>query len=619
MSKLYIMNHIRYQLSKFMNRGIKSQIILFGVLTLVCILLISVFYSFLDPSLNKIDVFWNVTTWMLDAGTYADNTGALDRFFSFFTTIIGILLMSSLIGLLSAFILDYILKLRKGIGSIRAENYTLIIGWNFRVFKLLSELIIANENQKSHTIVILSNMDKLLMDHEINMNLKVPRKIKIITRRIQPLLYNSYNIIDLNLAKSIILLSEASIINEINMLKLLLVVDKITDNLKIPVIFEIENEKNKNVLKPLLKENYYPVFKEAIFSKAISQTVIQPGLTKVYSELFSFEESEIYIQKLPLEFIGKPFSDAYLSIINSSLIGVFDINSNTILNPDKSRLFVDSDELILIKKDDYRLIIENTSSNQDIASLALSDYIEIKIKNILILGWNSYSLNIIKEISKYINFEVQFTIIADKEYIENELIINMSKLSKINYNIINEDHFNFEALSKLDFELFDRVLIMRCERFAIEESDAIAISTMIYLKECFKKLTDPPAITLQIEVEKNQDLIENDTISEYVISDSLISGIISQLSENQKINNSILELINEWGNEIYFVEINKLLQTNEQKIKSKDLYNLALKLDSCLIGVKLNSLNSYEILLNPHKDNFSNFSLNDELILIGDY
>ena len=223
MSKLYIMNHIRYQLSKFMNRGIKSQIILFGVLTLVCILLISVFYSFLDPSLNKIDVFWNVTTWMLDAGTYADNTGALDRFFSFFTTIIGILLMSSLIGLLSAFILDYILKLRKGIGSIRAENYTLIIGWNFRVFKLLSELIISNENQKSHTIVILSNMDKLLMDHEINMNLKVPRKIKIITRRIQPLLYNSYNIIDLNLAKSIILLSEASIINEINMLKLLLV------------------------------------------------------------------------------------------------------------------------------------------------------------------------------------------------------------------------------------------------------------------------------------------------------------------------------------------------------------------------------------------------------------
>src|SRR3712207_7555644 len=49
----------------------------------------------------------------------------------------------------------------------RSRDHTLILGWSPKVFTVLSELVLANENRKKPRIVILAEKDKVEMEDEI--------------------------------------------------------------------------------------------------------------------------------------------------------------------------------------------------------------------------------------------------------------------------------------------------------------------------------------------------------------------------------------------------------------------------------------------------------------------
>lgn len=615
------MKAIKYYFIEFLNRGIRAQIGLFGALTLFFIIIFALLEVLLTSNASIVDSLWNVTTWMLDPGTYAGNIGLKDRLISFASTLVGILLMSSLIGLISASLMDFILQIRKGVGNIEEDNYTLIIGWNFRVYKLVQEIIRANLNVASHSIVILSSKDKISMDQEIELNIKIPKKIKVITRSMDLLMLNSYSIIDLNKAKSIILLNDSSANNDISMLKLLLMMDKIVKSDQMPIVFEIENAQQHRILSPLMKPNYYPVLKENLFTQALVQITLQTGLTDVFNELFSFEGSEMYIYDIPPQFKGEPYSKLYMGLKNASVIGYYDETGNTVLNPSHSYLVKDTDKVIVIMKDDDELILFNQAwMNYDEYVIRREDL--FSIENILILGWSDSVPYIIEEISKYVTNDVSITIVD--ETIKKKRIDALLH-TPVNYEIKSSKHYDFDVLSAIDFTTYDRVVIVSCEGYDAEESDTLAISSFIFVKNILSKLQKRPLITLQIEVQKNRDLIESDLFSEFLISDSLISGIISQLSETVKVNDALTQLISADGNEIYFIPLRQILEhIGEEFITVAQAYALGIMIQSQVIGVKYLTSNpgshdSFEVILNPDKDSERILGRKDELIVIRDF
>ena len=615
------MKAIKYYFIEFLNRGIRAQIGLFGALTLFFILIFAFLEVLLTSNASIVDSLWNVTTWMLDPGTYAGNIGLKDRLISFASTLVGILLMSSLIGLISASLMDFILQIRKGVGNIEEDNYTLIIGWNFRVYKLVQEIIRANLNVSSHSIVILSSKDKITMDKEIELNVRIPKKIKVITRSMDLLMLNSYNIIDLNKAKSIILLNDSSANNDISMLKLLLMMDKIVKSDQMPIVFEIENAQQHRILSPLMKPNYYPVLKENLFTQALVQITLQTGLTDVFNELFSFEGSEMYIYDIPSQFIGEPYSKLYMGLKNASVIGYYDESGNTVLNPRHSYLVKDTDKVIVIMKDDDELILFNQPwMNYNEYVIRREDL--FSIENILILGWSESVPYIIEEICKYVSNDVSITIVD--ETIKKKRVDALLQ-TPVNYEIKSSKHYDFDVLNAIDFASYDRVVIVSCEGYDAEESDTMAISSFIFVKNILSNLEKRPLITLQIEVQKNRDLIESDLFSEFLISDSLISGIISQLSETVKVNDALTQLISADGNEIYFIPLSQILEhIGEEFISVAQAYALGIMIQSQVIGVKYlasnpSSQDSFEVVLNPDKDSERILGRKDELIVIRDF
>jgi hypothetical protein len=112
-----------------------------------------------------------------------------------------------LIGVLGSGIESKLEDLRKGRSMVIEKDHTLILGWSSKIFTIISELIVANENQKNPRIVILADIDKVEMEDEIRNKIENLRNTKIICRNGVPNDLTDLNIANPHAAKSIIVLA----------------------------------------------------------------------------------------------------------------------------------------------------------------------------------------------------------------------------------------------------------------------------------------------------------------------------------------------------------------------------------------------------------------------------
>src|ERR1700759_907752 len=128
------------------------------------------------------EALWQSLMRAIDAGTLAGDTGWQYRLLMLGVTVGGIFIVSLLISVLSNGLQNKLEKLRKGRSFVVEENHTLILGWSPRIFLIISELIIANENQKHPRIVILADRDKVEMEEEIRAKVGDTKNTRIICR-----------------------------------------------------------------------------------------------------------------------------------------------------------------------------------------------------------------------------------------------------------------------------------------------------------------------------------------------------------------------------------------------------------------------------------------------------
>ena len=121
-------------------------------------------------------------------------------------------------------------------------------------------------------------------------------------------------------------------------------------------------------------------------------------------------------------------------------------------------------------------------------------------------------------------------------------------------------------------------------------------------------------------VQSNRDLVKSEILSEFLISDSIIGGILAQLSENPGLDGVFNEITTAAGCELYFVPVSKIIGTHSNhNLSIREAYKLGLIAKGSVVGVKYILDGGYEIDLNPSKDSDRRVSLNDELILLADY
>lgn len=625
-------NRINYYFDGILSRGTPALIALLGIVFFMTAFVTAIFLSiaeitFLEEggSLNFIEAYWRSLMHVLDQGTVTGDEGWGLRLIMFVATICGIFLVSSLVSILNSGFSTKIDEMRKGRSIVLEEGHTIILGWSSKIFTIISELVLANENQRRSCIVILAEKDKTEMEDEIRDKLGSTGKTKVICRHGNPKDLIDLKITNSNFAKSIIILSPEEMKSDAYVIKSILAIINNPERKKekFNIIAEIQNHSNKELAKIVGKDELTVIITNEIISKITVQTSRQSGLSLIYNDLLDYQHVEIYI--LPIKnAVGKTFREVMFAFEDILIIGLKTHDHQVLLNPSGDIVIKEGDRFILIAEDDIDFVYHPKNPKIDESAIVnVKTPVEQPIQHTLILGWNSDTPIILRELDNYVIVGSDILIVAEDATIEAEVELASQTLKNQKVKLLRGDINDRKTLNSLPINEFDHIIIVSySDKYDIQEADAITLITLMHLRDIVSKMDLKISIVSEMLDSKNRALADLNKADDFIVSEQINSLILAQLSENKELAEVFEDLLDADGNEIYLHEATNYIKPSHP-VDFNTVMESALRKGQIAIGYRLmrhedNPSKYYGITLDPHKTDKVSFELGDKIIVISE-
>jgi voltage-gated potassium channel Kch len=600
---------------------------LFMVLVLGLLILVFGIKGSPEPeaeSIGFIEGAWQSLMATLDSGTMGGDEGWAFRSVRFIATLGGIFVISILIGTISSGIDEKLEELKKGRSRVLESDHTLILGWSDKIFSIISEVIEANSNQKKPRIVILADKDKSEMEDEIRSKIEDFKNTKVIIRSGSPLELFDIAIVNPNEARSVIVLANQEANADTYVIKSVLALTNGKNRKKeaFNIVAEIKNPKNMEAADLVGNDEAVFVLSSDLISRITAQTCRQSGLSLVYSELLQFEGDEIYFQPEP-NLAGKTYKEVLFAYESSAVIGILNKDEKVLINPSMDTVFNDGDSVIAISEDDDTIKLSG-HTNFDIKP-DLFNRAEIKsveIEKTLILGWNDRGIRVIEELENYVAAGSQVTIMADIDGISDQVDLLNKSLEKQQIDFARGDINDKATLVNLKPETYDHLILLSYMDIDVQESDAKTLICLLHLRNLSEKAGKDFSIVSEMLDIRNRDLGVVAKADDFIVSDNLISLMLSQLSENKDLKKVYDILFEAEGSELYLKPVGRFVKPGES-VSFYTVLESAAQLNETAIGYRISSQSenadkNYGVYINPNKSACINFSEDDIIIVLAE-
>jgi len=628
MKKASFGERLKYRFDMMMARGPLAVIVWLAVATLLLVIIaagvIAAFGILPEDTeqMSFIEAFWQSLMRTLDAGTMGGDAGWGFRIVMLIVTIGGIFIVSALIGIISAGFDQKLNELRKGRSKVLETGHTLILGWSPKIFTIISELAIANQNQRKPHIVILSETDKSEMEDQIKSLVPELFSTKVIVRSGDPLESSDLEMVGFNSARSIIILPPEN--EEMHDLFIIKIVLAIVNNPKrkeekYHIVAEIQEEKTLEVLDLIGHEEITVLQLSEVMARLTVQVAHQPGLSIVIEDLLKFEGDEIYFSNVP-KLTGKKFADAQLMFDSSTVIGVQLLTGETRLNPEMDYIIQSNDNIIAISEDDDTVIPNgNPDKAQGLQTISAELSNNRKPVHTIILGYNPRIKLILQELANYFPAGSAISVIVQPQHISQLTGLDTGSL-KITSS--TGDITSRAFLSQLEFSKTDYIMILPEPGIGFQQADANTLVTLLHVRDIIQKNNYNTNIVSEMLDPRNSDLAHISRKNDFIVSDKLVSLLISMISENKDLKPVIDDLLDADGSEIYFKPINQYVQPG-QKYNFYQITAAASALGQVALGYRNMALSNdpakaYGIVLNPLKSASIVFAPEDMLIVLAE-
>ena len=626
MKKSTLGEKFRYRFDNVMARGTGAIIALLGLVTFLFILLVAVILELfrIFPQGESVKQFpfgealWQNLLRTLDTGTMASDEGWGYRVASLIITVAGIFVAASLIGIISSAFDSKVEDLRKGGSKVLEKDHTLILGWSAKVFPIVSELLVANESRRRASIVILADYDKVEMDDAIRSHFPKSGNTRIITRSGDPM-----SLIDLDLgspgtARSVIILApEGADDPDSLVIKTTLALTNNPKRGEAPfhIVGEIQDPRNIEAANLVGKDEAHWVLASDLISRITVQTCRQSGLSVVYTELLDFEGDEIYFSDQPT-LAGKTYFETQLAFSDSTVMGIVK-PSGVFINPPETTLYEAGDQLILIAEDDSTIQLGSGSGVPDTASISTLKAPKKRPEHTLVLGYNSGLTAMLGELSEYVAPGSTVTVIADIDGPTPKTFPGMP------VDFTRGDTTSRAVLEGLDVKKFDHIIVLAYkETLDTQRADAKTLITLLHLRDIGERAGIDLSVVSEMLDDRNRELAEVTKADDFIVSDKLISLMLSQVSENKQLTTVFDTLFSSEGSEIY-------LRPSELYIvpgATVDFYSVlesARRRGETAIGYRIaadahNADRAYGVSVNPRKTDQITFSARDKVIVLAE-
>ena len=631
MYRVSLPDRIHYAFDNTMSRGTIALIGLLGLLSTLVVVVIAGFVTVVGISpeggeqLSFTEAIWQSLMRTLDSGTMGGDTGWAFRISMLLVTFGGIFVISTLIGVLTSGIEGKIEDLRKGRSRVIESGHTVILGWSQQIFVVISELVAANANQPKSCIVIMGDKDKVEMEEEIRDLVGPTGRTRIVCRRGTPMSLIDLEIASPHTARSIIILAPEGDNPDSNVIKTMLAITNNPQRRAEPyhIVAEICDPKNMEVARMVGRDEVELVQVSDLISRIIAQTCRQSGLSIVYTELLDFGGDEIYFHTEPA-LVGKSFGEALQAFEESAVMGLHRMGSAPQLNPPINTRIEAGDRLIVIAEDDDTIQLRKTQNIAiDPSVIELREPAPPTPERTLILGWNWRGPAIINELDHYVAPGSIVTVIANDDDAKDAIDQQCADLRQQAVTFQAGDTTDRRTLDALKIETYKHVILLcYSDTLSAEQADAQTLITLLHLRDIASRCEQPFSVVSEMLDMRNRALADVTRADDFIVSDKLVSLILSQVSENKALNAVFTDLFDPEGSEIYLKLAANYVRLGEP-LNFYTIVAAARQRNEVALGYRLvrhsdDAAKAYGVVVNPTKSDHVTFSEWDRIIVLAE-
>ncbi len=625
---------LRYRFENTLSKGTIAIIGWLALLSLVIIALAALILAAMrigqDPADHEhpygfFEGMWQSMLRTLDPGVVAGDAGWQLRLLMLIVTIGGIFIVSILIGTITSGLEARLTEMRKGRSRVIEDGFTLILGWSSKVYSIIGELLIANENQKHPCIVVLSERDKVEMEDDIRAKFPSTRNTRVICRSGNPLDLDDLAVVDPHSARSIIVLAPETENPDIHVLKSVLAITNNPARKQEPyhIVAEVRDPRNLEAAALVGGKEAIYVQGEDLIARVTAQTCRQSGLSVVYTELLDFDGAEIYFKAEPA-LAGRTYREVISAYEDSTVMGLMRGNGEVLINPPMETAFAHDDQVIAITEDDDTLVLSKDKGGglPDTSTLSHRERLPPAPERILVLGWNGKAQAIIEELDNYVAPGSETIVICRQEGVRDILVNVAKRMQRQRVRFADGDITHSATLAAVKATTFEHVILLSYSDLPIQEADAKTLITLLHLRN----LADAAGVRLSIVSEmmdlRNRALAQIARADDFIVSDKLVSLMMSQLSENKNLERVFKVLFSSEGSEIYIRPMTDYIRLGS----TVDFYTVleaAAQRGETAIGYRLmkhfdDKDRGYGVNVNPKKSEKHTFAENDMIVVLAE-
>ena len=628
-------DRLRYRFDDLMARGVGAQVLLLAAVTAVLVVLGTVAAYVLPgavPDNDGTDATVGQTVWLvlmhaLDPGMIGGDGFSAWVFLllMLLVTIGGIFVVSALIGVLTTGFGDWLETLRRGRSRVVEQHHTVVLGWSSKIFPLLSELAEANRNVRKPVVVVLAGRDKVDMDAEIKdfLDATVPgTNLRVVTRSGDVLSVDDLAIAALDRCKAVVVLapeqhpdgtptapSEADAV----VLKVLLALRKLAARPDLHLVAELLDERSEPVARMVAGDDAALVLSGPLVSRLLVQTGRQPGLSDVYGELLDFAGSEIYLTTEPA-LTGVPFREAVHRYGTSTLLGVVTAAGALLLPPDLDRPFAAGDRVVAISEDDDTVVLDGSRTVDEAAIAVAGPPYTPGPERTLVLGSSPRLPLILRELDGFAAPGSHIVVVGEDD--PDALRLLAAQLSA-DLEVHRADVTDRGVLDALDVPGFDHAMVLSETAGRTQDmADARTIVTLLHLRDITRDAPIP--VISEILDARNRDLASSGDRDDFIVSNKLVSLVMSQVAENRHLIAVLDELMSASGHELYVRPVTDYVHPGE--VTFGTLSEAALRRGEIAVGYRSVGRNDQPAdvaaVVNPAKSTRLRFAPEDKVVVL---
>ena len=595
----------------FDNRMTKGSLGLIRVLIVVSVILaismagLIILFKFNEEG-EVASVFWDSIATVINAWmpSFEDGSPGYLIFMSI-TAIAGVLFTSVLIGIITSAIEEKIDNLKRGNSFVLEKDHIVVLGFYPGEYTLLNQLILAAAEEPA-CIVIAEDMEREEMEQNIRENLDIPKNVRIVCRTADITDPASIEKCSVETSRTVIV----SPSDDLKTIKAILAVSALLQKKGVPEIsVNAIISKNEYRFPVSLAEanNITTLQTNNILAKMIAHSCTQTGLSELFREVFNFEGSEFYLEDLS-GINGLTFEDIMTRLNNAIPIGVYR-DGKAILKPAPDYKLTETDKILVYSEENAPAELEteySVPSESQIADITIDD----DTTDAVIIGHNETLPVILTEMPENVtNVYIFEQNITNDEQTELE---NAASERNLKLNYCQGDPHNEKVLLQAA-KMSEHIVVLNDHDKDPEEADTDVIFMLLNLRDIRKRYGLKFNITVEMQKERNQNLVGFGDSTDFLVTSSMSSLILAQLAENPELIDVFREILSNKGNELYLKNVGSM--QIEGTYTPRELRRDMLKHGYILLGVMSKDKYTY---FDHALDEKINLTEEDCLIVIGE-